>query len=83
MFEGKNGKNWKFPKYLGIWEIPQIPGNLENSTNTWESCKFSKYLGILEIPQIPENLGNSPNTCESMEFPEFFRESEGSLFFQS
>ena len=43
----------------GIREIPQIPGNLENSPYTWESGKFPKCLGISEIPQMPGNLGNS------------------------
>ena len=36
-------KSWKFPKYLGIWGIPQMPGNLENSANTWESGILPKY----------------------------------------
>jgi len=33
----------------GIREIPQIPGNLGNSPNAWESRKFLKCLVILEI----------------------------------
>ena len=60
----KNVQNWKFSKCLGILGIAQIPGNLENSSNTWESGEFFKYMGILGIPQIPGNLGNfegSPN----------------------
>jgi len=52
----------KFPKYPDIWEtskilkisigfweiwrIPQIPGILGNSPNTWESGEFPKCLGI-------------------------------------
>ena len=40
IFEGvtailKNGQNWKFLKYLGIWGIPP---------NTWKSGEFPKYL---------------------------------------
>ena len=42
----------KFPKFLGIWEIPQIPGNLR---------KFSKYPDIWGIPQISSHLRNFQN----------------------
>ena len=40
----KRSQNWKFPKYLGIWEIPQMPASFGNSPNTWEYGKFSKFL---------------------------------------
>ena len=56
----------KFPKYKVIWEIPkilkiyqpqisgipQMPGNLGNSSYTRESGKFSNYLVIWGIPKF-------------------------------
>ena len=35
-------KFWEFPKCLGIWEIPQIPGNLANSPNSSFIQKYNR-----------------------------------------
>ena len=62
------GNHGKFPKYLGIWEIHQIAGNLGNFPNTWGNLRvvyfssiFSNaFFMILEISQMTEHLWNSP-----------------------
>ena len=58
-------------KKLSKLEIPRIPGNFENSPNSWKPEKFPKCLGIWEIPQMSRNKGNSPNTWESRKFPKY------------
>ena len=79
---GNSSNTWepgKFPKYLGIWEILQIPGNLGNFLNSWESegglffnfRKFLKCRAIWEISQIPRYLGNSPSIQSFEKFPKF------------
>ena len=35
---------YKFPKYLGMWEISQIPVYLRNITNTWISWETKQIL---------------------------------------
>ena len=53
----------QFPiEIWGISRIPQIPRNLVNFPNTWESGEFPKYLGIWGITQLPGNLGNYQNS---------------------
>ena len=51
----------KFPRYLGIWEISQIPGHLGNSPNAWVSWKFPVIWEISNILKInhPQTQGRT------------------------
>jgi len=77
----KNCQNWKsgnlgsfpstreygeFPKYIGIWRIPQIPGILENSSNL-----RVVFFQFKKISQMPSYLGNSPGSKALEEFSRF------------
>jgi len=57
----------KFPKYLGIWEISQIPVYLGNFQS------FEKFLNLKNIPpsNTYRNLGNLPNAWVSGKFPKY------------
>ena len=84
----------KFPKYLGIWEVSQIPRHLRNfqnlknipPSNTYRylgnfpnAWVSEKCLGIWEISQIPGYLGNFPNTQAFEKFSKFLFSSKVSL----
>jgi len=56
---GNFSNEWKFPRYPGIWGIPQIPRHLRNSPKTQTSG----------ISQMPRFLGNSPNIQSFEKFP--------------
>ena len=57
----ENGQYFKFPKYLVDWEIFYMPGNLENSPNTFGG-----------IAQMPGNLGNLKNLNVFFHYRKFF-----------
>ena len=42
----------EFPKCLGIWKIPEIPGNLENSSNFWVILRVVNFLSIRNFPNF-------------------------------
>ena len=67
--------NWKFPKYLGVWEISycwkieKVSGYLENISNAWVFGIFPTCLGFWKFPKCLGFLGNSldsPNSCWNM-----------------
>ena len=58
-----------------------MPGNLENSPNTWKSGDIPESLGIWEILWVFGKFPKILGIKESVEFPLYLKESKGVQFF--